>query len=137
MSEDQTQAIRTVFKTDQEVLETALSEFKTERGVFVQEVVEVDLGFAYGERRFFQRHADMTRWLWKVPGNWKYIAVVMSDLEQKLTYRGKTFVVSYEQIDTTQNVTFYKSFSKIPTEKIDEKLLREAVAELIEALKAS
>ncbi|MGK5087280.1 hypothetical protein WDW86_06955 [Bdellovibrionota bacterium FG-2] len=124
-----------VFKTDQEVLDTALNEFKSKRGVFVQEVVDVEGGFAFGERHFFQIHIDMSRWLRKVPGDWKYVAVIMSDLEQKLTYRGKIFVMSYQHIDTKLQVTFFKDFLNNQIEKIDEKLLRESVSELVNLLK--
>lgn len=49
-----------VFKTDEEVLSYSLNEFKKEQCIFLQEVVDVDGGFAFGKRRFFQHRDDMT-----------------------------------------------------------------------------
>ncbi len=126
---------RHIFKSDDEVLLQSLKEFKNERAIFVQEVIEVDGGFAFSERHFFDQHADMSKWLWDIPGTSKYVAVAVSDTEQMLTYSGKKFVMSYANIASKPEVTYYASFSKLPKYKINESALKESVSEIVSSLK--
>ncbi len=134
---DRLKQLSRVFRTDQEVLDFALNEFKSERAIFVQEVVDVEGGFAFGERHCFQQEIDMSRWLRKLPRNNMYIVVALNIHGWKLTYRGKKFVVSYDSIDTKPKVTFFKQFDQMPIGKIDEHRLRESVAELVRILKSA
>ncbi len=126
-----------VFKTDEEVLSYSLNEFKKEQGIFLQEVVDVDGGFAFGKRHCFDHHAAMTRWLWHMPGNRKYVAVAVSSIEQVLTYRGKTFVKAFENIVDKPEMVLFDSFSKLPKMKISDSALRESVSEIIRQLKGA
>ncbi len=126
-----------IFKTDQEVLETALREFKSEKAVFHQEVVGVEGGLSFGQRRYFEEGIDLTRWIWKSPRTVKYVAVTMTDTAQKLTYTGNTFVVSYKDIVENPTITYFKAFRDTPPMKIDDKLLRESAAQIIRLLEAA
>ncbi len=136
VGEEQTQSER-VFGTDEEVVSYSLAEFKKLQAVFVQEVIDVEGGVVFGKRHFFQERAEMTMWLWQIPGNQKYIAVAVSPTEQVLTYRGNKFVVAYENITKKPEVDFYKSFSRLPKVKISDRALKESVSEMIRQLKSA
>ncbi len=133
VGEEQTQSER-VFGTDEEVVSYSLNEFKKERAVFVQEVIDVEGGFGFGTRHLFQDRNEMRRWLWDLPGTKKYVAVAMSDSAQVLTLRGKKIVISYANIMSKPEIVFYKSFSKLPKYKINESKLKESVHGLVSAL---
>ncbi len=133
VGEEQTQSPM-LFKTDEEVLSYSLNEFKNEQALFVQEVIDVEGGVAFGKRHFFQERDDMTRWLWHIPGTQKFVAVTMTDGNQELTYKGKKFVIAYENFVHKPEIVSYASYSKLPKYKINESKLKESVAGLVSCL---
>ncbi len=126
-----------VFQTDEEMLDFALKEFKGERAIFVQEILDVEGGLSFGKRRYFGRHAEMTHWIWSQPGCPKCVAVAINDREQKLTYNGKEIVVAYENIQGNPAIIFFESLLKMPEIKIDEASLQDSVSEIIKQLKVA
>ena len=122
------------FSSDDEVVSDALERFRTQTGMIVQEILDADGRLKYGPRHLFPTHPVLTRWLWTLSSKHKYIAAAMNEHEHQLTYRGKTFVVEYQNIHEKPQVSFFKRFDE-PEEPINEAELREAVMDLQRAFR--